>query len=131
MIDYRIDAPLALADILRVLDASGIQRPTQDPARIGRMFAAADIVVSAWHGERLLGLCRALTDFSYCCYLSDLAVDQAFQRRGIGGGLVEQLRAELGDEVSIVLLSAPAAMGYYPALGFSPADNAFVLRRAR
>lgn len=131
MIEYRIDAPLALADILRVLDASGIQRPTQDPARIGRMFAAADIVVSAWHGEGLVGLCRALTDFSYCCYLSDLAVDQAFQRRGIGSGLVERLRAALGDEVSIVLLSAPAAMEYYPALGFSPADNAFVLRRAR
>ncbi len=131
MIDYRIDAPLALADILRVLDASGIQRPTADPARIGRMFAAADIVVSAWHGEGLVGLCRALTDFSYCCYLSDLAVDQAFQRRGIGRGLVERLRAALGDEVSIVLLSAPAAMGYYPARGFAPAANAFVLKRAR
>jgi len=131
LIEYRVDAPLALADILRVLDASGIQRPTADPARIGRMFDAADIVVSAWHGERLVGLCRALTDFSYCCYLSDLAVDQAFQRRGIGSGLVERLRAALGDEVSIVLLSAPTAMGYYPALGFAPAGNAFVLKRGR
>lgn len=131
MIDYRIDAPLALADIVRVLEASGIQRPTADPARIGRMFAAADIVVSAWSGDTLVGLCRALTDFSYCCYLSDLAVDQAFQRQGIGSGLIERLRAALGEEVSIVLLSAPAAMEYYPALGFAPTGNAFLLKRAR
>lgn len=131
MIDYHLDAPLEVADIIRVLDASGIQRPTHDTARISRMFAAADIVVSAWSGDTLVGLCRALTDFSYCCYLSDLAVDQAFQHRGIGSGLVERLRAALGDEVSIVLLSAPAAMGYYPGLGFAPAGNAFVLKRAR
>ncbi|MBL0285794.1 MAG: GNAT family N-acetyltransferase [Zoogloea sp.] len=131
MIDYHLDAPLEVADIVRVLDASGIQRPTQDTARIGRMFAAADIVVSAWSGDTLVGLCRALTDFSYCCYLSDLAVDRAFQHRGIGSGLITQLRAALGEEVSIVLLSAPAAMGYYPRQGFSPADNAFVLKRAR
>ena len=131
MIDYRRDVPLRTEDIVRVFQASGIRRPIDDAARIGRMFAQSNLVLSAWEGERLVGVCRALTDFSYCCYLSDLAVDQAFQRRGIGSGLVERLRAALGDEVSIVLLSAPAAMGYYPGLGFAPAGNAFVLKRAR
>ena len=77
-----------------------IVRPTGEPARIGRMFAAADIVVSAWSGDTLVGLCRALTDFSYCCYLSDLAVDKSYQGRGIGTGLVDRLRAALGDEVA-------------------------------
>lgn len=131
MIDYRLDAPPDVPDIVRVFDSSGIVRPTGDPARIGRMFAAADIVVSAWSGDTLVGLCRALTDFSYCCYLSDLAVDKSYQGRGIGSGLVNRLRAALGDEVSLVLLSAPTAMAYYPGQGFSPADNAFLIRRQR
>ncbi|MBS0371429.1 MAG: GNAT family N-acetyltransferase [Proteobacteria bacterium] len=131
MIDYRLHTPLAAADIARLFDASGIKRPTGDLSRIARMFANANLVVSAWSGEQLVGVCRALTDFSYCCYLSDLAVDQAFQHQGIGRELVARVQAAVGDEVSIVLLSAPDALNYYPKLGFEKLDNGFVLRRRR
>lgn len=131
MIDYRLHTPLAAADIVRLFDASGIKRPTGDLSRIARMFANANLVVSAWSGEQLVGVCRALTDFSYCCYLSDLAVDRAFQRQGIGRELVARVQAAVGDEVSIVLLSAPGALDYYPKLGFEKLDNGFVLRRQR
>ena len=84
MIDYRLHTPIPATDIVRLFDASGIKRPTGDLSRIARMFANANLVVSAWSGEQLVGVCRALTDFSYCCYLSDLAVDRAFQHQGIG-----------------------------------------------
>lgn len=131
MIDYRLHTRLAAADIVRLFDASGIKRPTGDLSRIARMFANANLVVSAWSGEQLVGVCRALTDFSYCCYLSDLAVDRAFQHQGIGRELVARVQAAVGDEVSIVLLSAPGAMAYYPKLGFEKLDNGFVLRRQR
>lgn len=131
MIDYRLHTPLAAADIARLFDASGIKRPTGDLSRIARMFANANLVVSAWSGEQLVGVCRALTDFSYCCYLSDLAVDRAFQHQGIGRELVARVQAAVGDEVSIVLLSAPDALDYYPKLGFEALDNGFVLRRRR
>lgn len=131
MIDYRLHTPLAAADIARLFDASGIKRPTGDPSRIARMFANANLVVSAWSGEQLIGVCRALTDFSYCCYLSDLAVDRAFQHRGIGRELIARVQAAVGEEVSIVLLSAPDALDYYPKLGFERLDNGFVLRRRR
>ncbi len=131
MIDYRRDVPLRTEDIVRVFQASGIRRPIDDAARIGRMFAQSNRVLSAWEGERLVGVCRALTDFSYCCYLSDLAVDQACQHQGIGRELVERTRALLGEEVSIILLSAPEAMDFYPRLGFEPVTNGFIVRRAR
>lgn len=131
MIDYRLHTPLSAADIARLFDASGIKRPTGDLSRIARMFANANLVVSAWSGEQLVGVCRALTDFNYCCYLSDLAVDRAFQHQGIGRELVTRVQAAVGDEVSIVLLSAPGAMDYYPRLGFEKLDNGFVLRRQR
>lgn len=131
MIDYRRDVPLRTEDIIRVFQASGIRRPIDDAARIGRMFAQSNLVLSAWDGERLVGVCRALTDFSYCCYLSDLAVDRACQHQGIGRELVERTRALLGEEVSIILLSAPEAMDFYPRLSFEPVANGFIVRRAR
>jgi ribosomal protein S18 acetylase RimI-like enzyme len=131
MIDDRRDVPLRTEDIIRVFQASGIRRPIDDAARIGRMFAQSNLVLSAWDGERLVGVCRALTDFSYCCYLSDLAVDRACQHQGIGRELVERTRTLLGEEVSIILLSAPEAMDFYPRLSFEPVANGFIVRRAR
>lgn len=131
MISYHLNTPLPAAAVAAVFDASGIRRPTHDLPRIERMFANADLVLSAWDGERLVGVCRALTDFSYCCYLSDLAVDRAYQHQGIGRELVERVRAAIGEEVALILLSAPEAMEYYPRLGFDPIDNGFIIRRSR
>ena len=130
-IQYQVNAELSVADVIRVFNASGIVRPTRDAARIEKMFAQANLVVSAWHEGALVGVARGLTDHSYCCYLSDLAVDQVYQRQGIGGALLAQVRQVLGPEVSLVLLSAPEAMDYYPRVGFAHADNAFLINRAR
>lgn len=131
LIDYRLNHPLTTHDIIRVFESSGIVRPTHDAARITRMFAAANCVISAWSGRELVGICRALSDHSYCCYLADLAVSKPFQRQGIGTRLLTALRETEGETVSIILLSAPAAMSYYPALGFSPIENGFIAKRLR
>ena len=130
-IDYRQDVPLDPADVARVFDRSGIKRPTNDLARIARMFAAPSLLLSAWVDNELVGLSRSLTDHAYCCYLSDLAVDKKYQGHGIGRELVQRTRAIIGDEVSLILLSAPDAMSYYPTLGFELAQNAYVIRRKR
>lgn len=130
-IQYQINTPLGADEVIRVFNASGITRPTHDTARIETMFANANLIVSAWHDGVLVGVARGLTDHSYCCYLSDLAVDKAYQQQGIGDALLKQTRQALGPEVSLILLSAPAAMGYYPKVGFTAADNAFVIKRER
>lgn len=130
-IEYRHNFPLEVADVAAVFDASGIRRPTKDLARIERMFANANLILSAWHEGKLVGVCRALTDFSYCCYLSDLAVDKAFQKHGIGRELIARARSVIGEEVALVLLSAPEAMGYYPTVGFEEIENGFIIKRAR
>jgi len=95
------------------------------------MFANANLTISAWHDGSLVGVARGLTDHCYCCYLSDLAVDKAYQKQGIGDALLKQARQALGPEVSLILLSAPGAMDYYPKVGFTAADNAFVIKRER
>ena len=131
MIEYRENQPLEPVEIARVFEASGISRPTKDIPRIARMFANANVVISAWDGARLIGISRALTDYSYCCYLSDLAVDAAYQKHGIGRELIRRTQSIIGDEVSLILMSAPSAMAYYPKVGFALADNAYIIRRKR
>jgi len=130
-IEYRHNFPLEATDVAAVFDTSGIRRPTKDLARIERMFANANLILSAWHEGKLVGVCRALTDFSYCCYLSDLAVDKAFQKHGIGRELIARVRAAIGEEVALVLLSAPEAMEYYPKVGFEKIENGFIIKRVR
>jgi predicted N-acetyltransferase YhbS len=130
-IEYRHNDPHDPIEVARVFDASGITRPTSDLARIARMFAAPSLVVSAWQDRRLVGVSRSLTDYAYCCYLSDLAVDKTVQGKGVGRELVRRTQVAVGDEVSIILLSAAGAMSYYPTIGFQKADNAFVIRRKR
>ena len=126
---YKRDAPLATADIIRVFETSGIVRPMQDQTRISQMFTNSNLVFSAWDGEKLVGVCRCLTDFNYACYLSDLAVDKRYQSSGIGKELVRKVRDIIGERVALILLSAPTAMDYYPKIGFEPIHNGFIIKR--
>ena len=130
-VEYRHNFPLNPVEVARVFDASGINRPTADLARIAQMFAAPSLVISAWQNGHLVGVSRSLTDYCYCCYMSDLAVDRALQGRGIGRELIRRTQAAIGDSVSLILWSAPGAKSYYPSVGFEQADNAFVIRRKK
>ena len=126
---YRDDKVQNASDVAEVFKESGIRRPFEDVERIQRMIDNSDIVISAWLDGKMIGVARALTDFSYCCYLSDLAVHKHYQKHGVGKELVRMVQDRIGDDCSLVLLSAPAAIDYYPRLGFDRADNAFVIKR--
>ncbi|OBZ17059.1 GNAT family N-acetyltransferase [Bacillus sp. FJAT-26390] len=131
MIRYQEGKVVSAADLSTVFANSGIKRPYQDLERMQKMIDHADVIISAWDGEKLVGIARAITDYAYCCYLSDLAVDKAYQRNGIGKQLVERLRESLGAEVSLVLLSSPIAVDYYPRIGFTHSDKCYVIAREK
>ena len=105
----------------------GERRPIDDPQCIKAMLNHANLVCTAWDGEKLVGVARSVTDFEYCCYLSDLAVDTAYQRQGIGRELIRQTQSRLGGKANIILLAAPKAETYYPRLGFSAHRSAWIL----
>jgi GNAT superfamily N-acetyltransferase len=132
---YAIEPGLAPAEFVDVLRRSGLdaRRPVDKPDVIAKMLAHAGIVLCARDGAgRLIGVSRALADFSYCCYLSDLAVDRAWQGQGIGSELMRRTRALAGGEaVTLLLLSAPDAMAYYPKAGMEKFDNCFGWKRGR
>ncbi|MGG4091525.1 GNAT family N-acetyltransferase [Paenibacillus lautus] len=130
-ITYRSNKDVKLEDVIRVYRNSGILRPTDQPKRIQAMISHADILITAWLGDRMIGIARALTDWSFCCYLSDLAVDKDFQKSGIGRELIAKIREEIGEGVALILLAAPSAMAYYPKVGFEKIENGFIVKRKK
>ncbi len=95
------------------------RRPADDLMRLDRMLRNADIVFTARDGEKIVGISRAITDYAFCCYLSDLAVDAAYQRQGIGKRLIEETHRAAGLSTSLLLVAAPAAVRYYQKLGMT------------
>ena len=127
-----VESPSLSASALTALFRSaGLRRPVDDQERLEAMIRHANLVVAAYADGQLVGVARALTDFSYCCYLSDLAVAGSHQRRGIGRELVRRVRERIGDGAVLLLLSAPEAMDYYPLIGFEPITNGWMIRRTR
>ncbi len=106
----------------------GERRPVDRPDIFEGMLNNSNLTITAWHGERLVGIARSLTDFTYVAYLADLAVDAEYQRHGIGRQLIDETKRRLGSECMVVLLAAPKANDYYPKLGFEHNPRAWVLR---
>ncbi len=129
MIEYRTGNDLDLDQVIALYQSCslGARRPVDDRARMGRMLANANLVITAWDGSLLAGISRSVTDFAYCTYLSDLAVRESHQRLGIGKELIRQTQLAGGD-ATIILLSAPAAVDYYPRIGMTRHESCWMLR---
>ncbi len=131
MIHYSADMPINPTTFIDLLRRSTLaeRRPVDDAETIAGMLANADLTVTAWDGELLVGVARSVTDFNYCCYLSDLAVDEAYQRQGIGVELIAHTQAQLGPRCNLILLAAPAAADYYGHIGFNHHPRCWILPR--
>ncbi len=128
MITYRTGNDIELDEMIEVyVDSTlGERRPVADRARMGRMLQDADLVITAWDQDLMVGISRCVTDWVYCTYLSDLAVRAEYQGQGIGKELV-RLTREATPDASVILLAAPAAVDYYPKIGMTRHESAWVL----
>jgi GNAT superfamily N-acetyltransferase len=129
MITYRQGNDLDLDQVIGLYRVStlGERRPVDDRERMAAMLQNANLVITAWDGERLVGISRALTDFVYVTYLSDLAVHLDYQRQGIGKELIRRTQGACDPRTRLLLLSAPAAEPYYPHIGFTHHPQAWML----
>jgi ribosomal protein S18 acetylase RimI-like enzyme len=128
---YTVNESVTPEEVGEVFRASGIRRPSNDPGRIAKMISNANLIVCARDSQKLVGIARALTDFSYCCYISDLAVDRAYSGKGIGKELLRKVQEAAGEEAMILLLSTSKSESYYPRIGFKKAENAWRIPRKR
>jgi len=112
---------------LYITSTLGERRPVHNREVMKAMLENADLIVTAWDGDKLVGITRTLTDFSNVAYLADLAVHLDYQKKGIGKELIKRIRAALKPTCSIVLISAPKANEYYPKIGFMHNPRAWTL----
>lgn len=132
-IEISLEPHLSAEEFRSILVASTLaeRRPGDDLPRLQAMLRNADLIVTARDQGALVGVSRAITDFSYCCYLSDLAVDARYQRQGIGKRLIEETHRAAGEGTTLILLAAPAAESYYPKIGMKHMPNAWAIPRQK
>ena len=132
-IAFAVERNLSATEFQAILVASTLaeRRPAKDLDRLDKMLRRADLVVTARDAGRLVGVSRAITDFSYCCYLSDLAVDAQYQRQGIGKRLIAETHRAAGEDTTLILVAAPAAEAYYPSIGMKHLPSCWAMPRKR
>jgi ribosomal protein S18 acetylase RimI-like enzyme len=130
---FKIDpnpAPKSEA-VLALFERAGILFPNWTVERMDRALKSSSVVVCAWSGNELIGFARAISDFAWCAYLSQLCVAPQFQNRGIGKRLVALVVQQLGQEVSLLVHSAESATGFYQAVGFELYSNVYRMNRKK
>lgn len=130
-IEYKINVLISTDQFIELLRESnlGERRPIDDRECMEGMINNANLVVTAWHGDQLIGIARSVTDFHYACYLSDLAVHKSHQQKGIGKKLQTITQEQLGPKCKLILVAAPAANSYYEHIGFVNNQRCWVLDR--
>jgi len=126
---FQLEPELTVEEFTQVLQSSTLaeRRPVDNLEVMEGMLRHADLIVTARTADsRLVGVARAITDFHYCTYLSDLAVDQKYQQRGIGRQLVELTHEHAGRKTTLILLAAPKAATYYPHIGMQRHESCWV-----
>ena len=128
-IEYKIGADISVTEFHDLLIRSTLseRRPIDGTECLEGMITNSNLIVSAWADNKLIGISRCVTDFHYCCYLSDLAVDSEFQKHGIGKKLQVETQEQLGPKCKLILIAAPAAHSYYEHIGFTNNDRCWVL----
>ena len=125
---YQIENNLLVNEFISVLQKSGLaeRRPVDEHGRIKMMVKNANLILTARINGKLVGVARSITDFAFCTYLSDLAVDKKYQDRGIGKTLIKKTW-EAAPQAKLILLSAPAVVNYYPKIGMNNHPHCFLL----
>ena len=128
---YKINYPLNVEQTIDLYKRStlGERRPVDKPDIFAKMLMNSDLIITAWDGEKLVGISRTLTDYGYVAYLADLAVDESYQKMGIGKKLVQLTENNIGPTAYITLLAAPKAHEYYAKIGFEPHPRAWIKRK--
>lgn len=128
-IDYRLNADVTVDQVIELLIASTLaeRRPVNDRSRMQAMLQCSNLIITAWENRILIGIARSISDYSYCTYLSDLAVRKSHQKQGIGTQLIKATQAA-APMATVILLSAPAAVDYYPHIGMERHNSAWILK---
>jgi len=128
-IEYKLNEMITVKQFTDLLARTslGARRPLDDQDCLQGMLDNTNLMITVWDDEKLIAVARSVTDFHFCCYLSDLAVDQNYQKLGIGKQLQIKTQEQLGPKCVLLLIAAPAAKDYYQHIGFTYNDRCWTL----
>lgn len=126
---YKSDIIPSTDQVIELYNNAGLPRPTMDKQRMQKMFENSTLIITAWSDDKLVGVCRSITDWVWCCYLADLAVCPNYKKLGIGKKMIALTRQKVGEQSMVLLLSVPTALEYYPKVGFVKEDRSFIINR--
>jgi GNAT superfamily N-acetyltransferase len=129
MISYQLEAEISINEFQSILEESGLARwrPMEDLNLLARMISGSNLLVSARAEGQLVGLLRGISDHCYRSFITDLAVSQDYQRKGIGRQLLTIAR-EQAPEARLILFSAEDAAPFYENLGFHLHERCYQLK---
>ncbi len=94
-----------------------------NPDTLQSAFNHSDIVITAWDGEKLIGLINTIADGSLTAFIPFLLVNPDYQKQGIGRKLVRMIVSEYKSYERIVLLTEKDAVDFYRKCGFLDARS--------
>ncbi|MBI1779972.1 MAG: GNAT family N-acetyltransferase [Sphingobacteriales bacterium] len=130
-INYKTGEAPEIEKVIELYKNCGLPRPVNDKERMQKMYDSSNFIITAWDGDKLVGVCRCITDWAWCTYLADLAVHTDYQQHKIGKRLIDLTREKVEEETMILLLSVPTAFEYYPKFGFEKENRAFSIPRKK
>ncbi len=113
-------------DFLKRTDLGSQYPKERFEERIARLVEKASISLVARNAEkRIVGVLFGLTDFAYWLYVTDLGVDRAYARQGIGSKMMKTAHAIAGGEkdIAVYLIANNRAVPFYEKLGMKKADD--------
>lgn len=94
------------------------------PEKLVRAMHNSTRVISAWDGDKLVGLVRALDDGETAAFLHYLLVDPAYQGQYIGDELMKRIMSFYQNLLYVkVMPSDPKTIPFYERYGFQQYDN--------
>ena len=113
-------------DFLKRTDLGSQYPKERFESRIEKLVKNVSISLTARNEEGLLvGALFGVTDFAYWLYVTDLGVDRAYERQGIGSRLMKMAHEVAGGEkdIAVYLIANENAVPFYEKLGMEKADD--------
>lgn len=127
-IKYTLNGAVDIEELKELFQSAGLHRP-EDSLSLRKMLIHAKLIVTARHQNQLVGIARALTDFSSCCFLSEVAVRQEYEQRNIASKMLDLIRKEVEEDCDLIMLVPPGQEERSKELGFTKAENLFMIPR--
>lgn len=117
MIRYEIGIDIPLDQMLALYKGLG-WRQHLHPERVARALAASSRVVTAWDGDRLIGMARLISDGEFGLYLPEILFYPEYQRQGHGRQMMQILLEGYEHVQQSVLLADDGNEPFYQQFGF-------------